>query len=75
MFFLIPAWLVVMAVVFMVEFEIYDRAARPAVYRAAKDAGNDEMGWFVWAIAVFAFPVTIIVYAIGSIAGSAKKVS
>jgi len=74
MFFLLPGWVIAVAAIGMAELQIYDRAARPAAYRAAKNAGEDEMGWFVWLLGIAALPITIVVYVIGSIVGSAKKV-
>lgn len=70
---LLPAWAVVMLVVLFAEIEIYDRASRPEAYRRQDDGTGGAMGCFVWAVGIIAFPVTIVVYLIGSSVGSAKQ--
>jgi len=71
--FLLPGWLVAVVCIAYAEVAIYDRAARPDAYKRAKATGGDEMGWFIWAIGIVAFPITALVYVIGSTVGCSKR--
>lgn len=70
---MLPGWIIAVVAIGMAELAIYDRAARPEFYKAAKANGSDEMGWFIWTLGIVAFPITALVYVIGSAVGSSKK--